>query len=120
MTKIAKIVDEVRTSYATYNRKLRELRAVQSKCESPAEFFSVSSKTLIPLFGVQRLTVSTQRALRFVSALAVNSDDRFLEDFFKFLLVGAVAADKTARFRACRIISEVCNFSSTFFFFWVK
>ncbi|KAJ0100137.1 hypothetical protein Patl1_21200 [Pistacia atlantica] len=107
MTKIAKIIDEIRTSFATHNRKLKELRAVRSKCPSAAQFFSAFSKTLIPLFGAQRRTALAERVVRFVSAFAVNNNDGFLEDFFKFLLVGAVAANKTARFRACQIISEI-------------
>ncbi|PPD78173.1 hypothetical protein GOBAR_DD24903 [Gossypium barbadense] len=35
-----------------------------------------------------------------------STGNEFLEEFLKFLLVGATAANKTARFRACQIISE--------------
>lgn len=115
MQVIAKILDESRTSYATHNRKLKDLRAVRSKPPSTAQFSSAFFKTLTPLFTVQRRTASAERVVRFVSAFAATNNDEFLEDFLKFLLVAAMAANKTARFRACQIISEVFF---NFFFVW--
>lgn len=107
MQVIAKILDESRTSYATHNRKLKDLRAVQSKSPSTAQFSSAFFKTLTPLFTVQHRTSSAERVVRFVSAFAATNNDEFLDDFLKFLLVAAMAANKTARFRACQIISEI-------------
>lgn len=104
---IAKILDEIRASYATHNRKLKELRAVRSRYSSTTQFSSAIFKTLTPLFTVQRRTASAERVVRFVSAFSVTNNDEFLEDFLKFLLAGALAANKTARFRACQIVSEV-------------
>jgi len=117
--RIAKILDETRTSYATHNRKLKELSDVRSRSSCPARFFSAFSKTLIPLFGFQRRVTSTERVVRFVSVFAGARDsdhasdcDVFLEEFLRFLLVAAAAANRTARFRACQIVSEVwCGFS---------
>lgn len=120
--RIAKILDETRTSYATHNRKLKELLAVRSRSSCPAQFFSAFSKTLIPLFGFQRRVTSTERVVRFVSVFAgardpdhVSDCDAFLEEFLKFLLAAAAAANRTARFRACQIVSEVwCRFFVVF------
>lgn len=116
--KIAKILDEARTSFATHNRKLKELSAVRSKSSSPLHFFSAFSKILIPLFTFQRRIASTERVVRFVSVFAGTRDpnnasdcDEFLAEFLRFLLNAAAAANRTARFRACQIVSEVwCRF----------
>ncbi|KAB1211329.1 Condensin complex subunit 3 [Morella rubra] len=112
--KIAKILDEARTSYATHNRKLKELSAVRSKSSSPHQFFSAFSKTLVPLFSFQRRIASTERIVRFVSVFSGARDptnssdcDAFLKEFIRFLLSAAAVANKTARFRACQIISEI-------------
>ncbi|KAF5747475.1 hypothetical protein HS088_TW05G00196 [Tripterygium wilfordii] len=112
MQQIAKILDEARTSNATHLRKLKELSAVRSKSPSPAHFVSAFSKTLTPIFLVQRRIASAERIIRFVAAFAStrNNDpdcDCFLEEFLKFLLVAASSASKTARFRACQITSEI-------------
>jgi len=107
--KIAKIFDETRSSYATHNRKLKELSNLKSS--SPQHFFSTFCKALSPIFTFQRRTAAAERVIRFVSifasAKASAGDDDFLEDFLKFLLSGTTAAAKTARFRSCQIISEV-------------
>ncbi|XP_050270046.1 uncharacterized protein LOC126714094 isoform X1 [Quercus robur] len=107
--KIAKILEETRTSYATHNRKLKELSALRSRSSSPLQFFSAFSKTLTPLFTLQRRVASTERVVRFVSIFASASvdSDAFLEEFLRFLLVAAAAANKTARFRACQMVSEI-------------
>ncbi|XP_042970311.1 condensin complex subunit 3 [Carya illinoinensis] len=112
--KIAKILDEARTSFATHNRKLKELSAVRSKSSSPLHFFSAFSKILIPLFTFQRRIASTERVVRFVSVFAGTRDpnnasdcDEFLAEFLRFLLNAAAAANRTARFRACQIVSEI-------------
>ncbi|OMO92440.1 Armadillo-like helical [Corchorus capsularis] len=112
--KIAKIFDEAKTSNATHHRKLKELSAVRSKSPSLHQFSAVFAKTLTPLFQIQKRTASAERVVRFVSAFASGRDpndafasDEFLEDFLKFLLLGAKASHKTARFRACQIISEI-------------
>ncbi|KAF1894935.1 hypothetical protein Lal_00022429 [Lupinus albus] len=112
--KIATIFDEARTSYATHNRKLKELSLLRSKFLSISQFFSAFSQTLTPLFDFQRRIASADRVVCFVSAFAAARDpahesdsDEFLELFLKFLLVAAVAANKTARFRACQIVSEI-------------
>lgn len=115
MQKIARVLDEARTSYATHTRKLKELLSLRS-C-SPLGFFSAFSKTLLPLFSFQRRTASAERIVRFVSIFASIRDaknasdcDAFLEEFLRFLLLGSAAADRTARFRSCQIISEVSKF----------
>lgn len=112
MQKIARVLDEARTSYATHTRKLKELLSLRS-C-SPLGFFSAFSKTLLPLFSFQRRTASAERIVRFVSIFASIRDaknasdcDAFLEEFLRFLLLGSAAADRTARFRSCQIISEI-------------
>ncbi|GAV60482.1 Cnd3 domain-containing protein [Cephalotus follicularis] len=115
MAKIANILDETRTSNATHNRKLKEISAVRSKSPSVPQFSSAFTKTLTPLFQFQRRTAYAERVVRFVSVFASTRDpgpaaadcDEFLEHFLKFLLVAAVAANRTARFRACQIISEI-------------
>ncbi|XP_022772037.1 condensin complex subunit 3 [Durio zibethinus] len=112
--KIAKILDEAKTSNAAHHRKLKELSAVRSKSPSLHQFSVAFTKTLTPLFQILKRTSSVERVVRFVSAFASARDpndasvsDEFLGDFLKFLLVGAAAANKTARFRACQIISEI-------------
>ena len=113
MLKIAAILDEARTSYATHNRKLKELSLLRSKSSSHSHFFSAFSKTLTPLFDFQRRLASADRVVFFVSAFAVATtaaaSDEFLDHFLKFLLAAAAASNKTARFRACQIVSEVSN-----------
>ncbi|KAL4363502.1 hypothetical protein GQ457_04G022490 [Hibiscus cannabinus] len=111
---IAKILDEAKASIATHQRKLKELSAVRSKCSSVHQFSVAFTKSLTPLFQVLKRTAAMERVLRFVSAFSsardsndASASDEFLEEFFKFLLVGATAADKTVRFRACQIISEI-------------
>ncbi|KAI9118393.1 hypothetical protein K1719_010725 [Acacia pycnantha] len=112
--KIAKILDEARTSYATHNRKLKELSVLRSKSHSLPQFFSAFSTALIPLFDFQKRLASAERVVRFISVFASVRDngndstyDEFLDHFLKFLLVAAAAANKTARFRACQIVSEI-------------
>ncbi|KAF7816323.1 condensin complex subunit 3 [Senna tora] len=114
MQRIAKILDETRTSYATHNRKLKELSLLRSKSSSLPQFFSAFSRALIPLFDFQRRLASAERVVRFVSVFAGTRDpdnasdsDEFLDYFLKFLLVAAAAANKTARSRACQIVSEI-------------
>ncbi|KAF7129005.1 hypothetical protein RHSIM_Rhsim10G0178300 [Rhododendron simsii] len=114
--KIARVFDETRSSNATHIRKLKDLSALRSSLSSssPARFLSAFSKTLTPLFDFPRRVASAERIVRFVAAFAVTPDsknasvsDSFLEDFLRFLLGAAAAANKTARFRACQIISEI-------------
>lgn len=110
--KIATIFEEVRSSNATHRRKLKELLALRSP--SPAEFCAAFCEALVPLFNFQRRTSSSERIIKFVSAFSCSgsdkddSGDEFLENFLRFLLVAATAANKTARFRVCQIVSEVC------------
>ncbi|KAK8569245.1 hypothetical protein V6N12_007777 [Hibiscus sabdariffa] len=112
--KIAKILDEAKASIATHQRKLKELSAVRSKCSSVHQFSVAFTKSLTPLFQALKRTAAMERVVRFVSAFSsardpndASASDEFLEEFLKFLLVGATAADKTVRFRACQIISEI-------------
>lgn len=111
MLKIAAILDEARTSYATHNRKLKELSLLRSKSSSHSHFFSGFSKTITPLFDFQRRLASADRIVSFVSAFAATAaaSGDFLDHFLKFLLAAAAASNKTARFRACQIVSEVLN-----------
>ncbi|XP_022141514.1 condensin complex subunit 3 isoform X2 [Momordica charantia] len=112
--KIAKILDEARLSNAAHNRKLKELCVLRSKSKSPLEFLTAFSKTLTPLFSFHRRITSAERVVRFISLFATARDanfdshaDEFLEEFLKFLLAGSCAANKSARFRACQIVSEI-------------
>lgn len=112
--KIAKILDEARSSNATHNRKLKELSALRFKSKSPFDFLTAFSKTLTPLFNFHRRISSVERLIRFISLFSTSRDpnfashaDEFLEEFLKFLLVASCAANKSARFRACQIVSEV-------------
>ncbi|KAL5702870.1 hypothetical protein ACHQM5_028034 [Ranunculus cassubicifolius] len=114
MQKIARVLDETSSTYAIHNRKLKELSTIRSSSISPSQFFSAFSKTLIPLFNFQRRTSSSTRIIRFISVFAAHRDEKnlsvsnqFLEDFIRFLVLGSVAANKTARFRSCEIISEI-------------
>ncbi|XP_057807217.1 uncharacterized protein LOC131021902 isoform X2 [Salvia miltiorrhiza] len=109
--KIVTILDEVRSSNATHRRNLKELLALRSP--APAEFCAAFCEALIPLFNFQRKTSSSERIIKFVSTFACSgsdkddSGDEFLENFIRFLLVSATAANKTARFRVCQIVSEI-------------
>ncbi|XP_057492264.1 uncharacterized protein LOC130777854 isoform X2 [Actinidia eriantha] len=112
MQKIARVLDESRASNATHIRKLKDLSALRSS--SPVRFFSAFSKTLTPLFKLSRRTASAERTVRFAAVFAATPaaknasvSDSFLAAFLRFLLVAAAAANKTARFRACQIISEI-------------
>ncbi|XP_059623216.1 uncharacterized protein LOC132266380 [Cornus florida] len=112
MQKIARVLDETRVSYATHVRKLKDLLNLRSS--SSDRFFSAFSKSLIPLFNFQRRNASAERIVRFVAIFAGTRDannesvrDAFLEEFLRFLIVAATAANKTARFRAVQIISEI-------------
>ncbi|KAK9041247.1 hypothetical protein V6N11_016357 [Hibiscus sabdariffa] len=112
--KIAKILDEAQASIATHQRKLKELSAVRSKCSSLHQFSVAFTKTLTPLFQALKRTATVERVVRFVSAFSsardpndASASDEFLEEFLRYLLVGATAANKAARFRACQIISEI-------------
>ncbi|CAM8885507.1 unnamed protein product [Rhodiola kirilowii] len=109
--KLAKILDEARSSNAAHVRKLKELANLRS---SSVSFFSAFSKTLIPLFDFARRTAAAERIVRFVAVFATTRDlndcslsDAFLEEFVRFLLVASSAANKTARLRSCQIISEI-------------
>ncbi|KAL5574585.1 hypothetical protein UlMin_016284 [Ulmus minor] len=111
--KIAKTLNEVRESNATHNRKLKELSSLRSKANSSSsfpQFFSAFCKTLIPLFDFSRRVASAERIVRFVSAFVArhaSDSDAFFEEFVRFLLAATAAANKTARFRACQIVSEI-------------
>ncbi|KAL0396424.1 UNVERIFIED_CONTAM: Condensin complex subunit [Sesamum calycinum] len=110
--KIARLFDEVWTSQAAHVRKLKELVSLRSS-SPPAEFCEAFCRALTPLFNFQRRTASAERIIKFAAVFACsrggkgNSGDEFLENFLKFLLVGAAAANKTVRFRACQIVSEI-------------
>ncbi|XP_028060056.1 condensin complex subunit 3-like [Camellia sinensis] len=112
MQKIARVLDETRASHATHIRKLKDLSTLRSS--SPLLFFSAFSKTLTPLFNFQRRNASSERIVRFVAIFASNRDsnnaplsDSFLDSLLRFLLVATSAANRTVRFRACQIISEI-------------
>lgn len=112
--KIAGILDECRHSHAIHARKLKELSSLRSSTSPRSLFLSSFTKALTPLFDFARRTVSSERVVRFVSAFAAGRDekhaeatDELLDGFLRFLLVASSAALRTARFRACQIISEV-------------
>ena len=110
MEKIGRILEEAKASNATHIRKLKDLSAIKSN--STLVFFSAFSKTLTPLFNHhQRRLASAERIVRFVSAFATTPpnlcDPLFLQQFVRFLLGATTAANNTARFRACQLISEV-------------
>ncbi|THU47350.1 hypothetical protein C4D60_Mb09t14560 [Musa balbisiana] len=115
---IGRVLDECRLSHAVHPRKLKELSALRSASAADAHpglcFFAAFTRAVTPLFDFPRRTVSSERAVRFVSAFAARRDekdavvcDAFLEEFLRFLLVAAAAAHRPARFRACQIISEI-------------
>lgn len=110
--KVAKILDEARASNATHIRKLKEL----SSLKSHTGFFTSFSRALTPLFSFQRRMASCERVVKFVASFAAAScgDGGILEELLSFLLVAAAAANKTARFRACQVVSEVCLHRSRF------
>ncbi|KAL6521349.1 hypothetical protein OROGR_017918 [Orobanche gracilis] len=66
------------------------------------------------LFTFQRRTTPVERIIKFASVFACLYDPKpsptaamnFLENFLKFLLVPAIAADKVARSRACQVVYE--------------
>ncbi|KAL6337998.1 hypothetical protein AAG906_007804 [Vitis piasezkii] len=108
MQKIARVLDESGASNAAHIRKLKDLSTLRSAASSSL-FFSAFSKTLIPLFAFPRRTYSAERTVRFIATFASKCDftTAFLEEFFRFLLNAATAANRTARFRACQMISEI-------------
>ncbi|XP_076886128.1 uncharacterized protein LOC143535879 [Bidens hawaiensis] len=108
--KIGKVFDEAKASRASHIRKLKELSTLRS---SP-QFFTAFSKTLTPLFTFQRRTASAERIVLFVAVFACLRDpnrledcDAFFEQLMRFLITGTAAANRTARFRSCQIISEI-------------
>ncbi|KAL9230904.1 hypothetical protein vseg_006195 [Gypsophila vaccaria] len=109
--KIGTILEDSKASYASHNRKLRELSKLKS---SSNNFFTCFRIAVLPLFCFQRRTPSAERVIRFVSTFSCFTgssnaafDHSFLEDFLRFLLSAVSSANKTARFRSCQIISEV-------------
>ncbi|CAA7401389.1 unnamed protein product [Spirodela intermedia] len=113
--KIARILDECRLSQAVHQRKLRELSAIRST--SHVGFVSSFTWALTPLFEVSKKTASIERIVRFVSTFAAPRGvktgnvtcDSFLVEFLRFLLVAARSASKTARLRACQIVSQIID-----------
>lgn len=111
--RIAKLFDEVWASNATHIRKLKELAVLRSSSTS-TEFCAAVYRALTPVFNFQSRTASAERIIKFISVFACSRGgegdlgDEFLEGFLRFLLFAAAAANKTARFRACQIVSEVC------------
>nr|XP_019708609.1 condensin complex subunit 3 [Elaeis guineensis] len=110
---IARVLDECRLSHAVHTRKLRELSALRSSAP-PGLFFPSFARALTPLFDFARRSLAAERTVRFVSAFAALPDAKdaatsgaFLEEFLRFLLVASGAANRTARFRSCQIISEI-------------
>ncbi|RVW68081.1 Condensin complex subunit 3 [Vitis vinifera] len=108
MQKIARVLDERGASNAAHIRKLKDLSTLRSAASSSL-FFSAFSKTQIPLFAFPRRIYSAERTVRFIATFASKCDSTtaFLEEFFRFLLNAATAANRTARFRACQMISEI-------------
>ncbi|XP_073105920.1 uncharacterized protein [Elaeis guineensis] len=110
---IARVLDECRLSHVVHTRKLRELSALRSSAP-PDLFFPSFARALTPVFDYARRSLTAERTVRFVSAFAALPDAKdaaasgaFLEEFLLFLLVASGAANRTARFRSCQIISEV-------------
>nr|XP_043633385.1 condensin complex subunit 3 [Erigeron canadensis] len=111
--KIAKILDEVKASRASHIRKLKELSALRSSVPV-SQFVAAFSKTLTPVFTTQRRIASVERIVQFVAVFVCfrgpncsEDYDVFFEQFLRFLIAGTVAANRTARFRSCQIISEI-------------
>ncbi|KAM0021900.1 putative armadillo-like helical, nuclear condensin complex subunit 3 domain-containing protein [Helianthus debilis subsp. tardiflorus] len=111
--KIARVFDEAKSSRASPIRKLKDLSALRSSIQT-AQFFSAFTKTLTPIFTTQRRFASVERIVQFVAVFACLRDpnhsedcDAFFEQFLRFLVAGTGAANRTARFRACQIISEI-------------
>ncbi|XP_071735403.1 uncharacterized protein [Rutidosis leptorrhynchoides] len=111
--KIGKVLDEAKGSRASHIRKLRDLTALRASIPA-AQFFSAFSKTLTPIFTTQRRIASVERIIQFVASFACIRDpnnseayDLFFEQFLRFLIASTTAANRTARFRACQIISEI-------------
>ncbi|GAA0186430.1 hypothetical protein LIER_33718 [Lithospermum erythrorhizon] len=113
---ICKILDETKASHATHIRKLKELSSLYAKFQtSIPTFVNAFRQALTPIFNFHPRTASADRVVKFVSlflitkvnALTNGEGDAFVEDFLRFLLLAASAANKTARFRACQIISEI-------------
>ncbi|KAI9396155.1 hypothetical protein POPTR_004G085500v4 [Populus trichocarpa] len=128
--KISKILEETKTSNATHIRKLKELSLLLFSKRSPNQspqipnsfqFASAFCKSLTPLFLFQRRSASAERVVKFVSVFAASTTardgkenegagaagDGFLEEFLRFLMTASLAANKSVRFRACQIISEI-------------
>ncbi|CAK7338996.1 unnamed protein product [Dovyalis caffra] len=128
--KISKILDETKTSNATHTRKLKDLSLLLFSKKSPnqsqqiptsSQFTSAFCKSLTPIFLFQRRFASAERVVKFVSVFAVSTmahdgkenegvgaaGDGFLEEFLRFLMTSSLAANKSVRFRACQIISEI-------------
>ncbi|XP_073107684.1 uncharacterized protein [Elaeis guineensis] len=108
---IVRVLDECRLSHAVHTRKLRELSALRSSAP-PGLFFPSFARALTPVFDCARRSLAAERSVRFVSAFAALPDAKdaaasgaFLEEFLLFLLVASGAANRTARFRSCQIIS---------------
>ncbi|KAM0952655.1 putative condensin complex subunit 3 [Dioscorea sansibarensis] len=87
---------------------------LSSSSSSRVRFFPAFARALSPLFDFPRCTPGSERIVRFVSAFAAHRNirhpavcDAFLEEFLRFLLVAAGASHRSARFRACQIISEI-------------
>ncbi|GJS37664.1 condensin complex subunit 3 [Tanacetum coccineum] len=106
--KIARILDEARSSRASHLRKLKDLSSLRSSTPTP-QFFTAFSQILTPIFTTQRRIASVERIVQFVAVFACLRDDPndFFEMFLRFLIGGTSAANRTARFRACQIISEI-------------
>ncbi|CAH9070046.1 unnamed protein product [Cuscuta epithymum] len=113
--KIARVLDEVRSSQVTHLRKLKELSALRFHSSVSTEsFFAAFSTALTQIFDFQRRTASAERIIRFVAIFAgvrdpknASDSDPFLEQFLRFLLVAAEASNRMVRIRACHIISEI-------------
>lgn len=113
MQKIAKVFNDARASRASHIRKLKDLSALRSSVPL-AQFFDAFSKNLTLIFTTQRRIASVERIVQFVAIFACLRDpnhsedcDEFFERFLRLLMAGTAATSRTARFRACQIISEV-------------
>ncbi|KAI3964221.1 hypothetical protein MKW92_011255 [Papaver armeniacum] len=112
MSETVKIIDACRQLHVVLTLKSKELR---SSSFSPKKF-SVS-KTLIPQSDLQKKLDSIERNVRFISTFAFRRDkksgsslrDEFPEEFIRFLLIGAVSENETAKIRSCQLISELCD-----------